>query len=945
MNFIRIINLLFFIIFCVELSYSQNMKFEIDGPIKIGDYQGVNPDPGTIRWNTLANDFEGWDGISWKSLTTNAAVNSSPPEDDRRLGNERWTHGPLWSIDGNTNTFAYVSPPRLGTTDNAPLVFITNNIERLRINADGTIKMDGSLDVGEDAIIGMDLEVKQDVNLNIAGGSTTINGATTIGGADMNMATFTGPVQMNKTLDVDGNTTFNGISILGGTGMNMTTFTGPVQMNKTQNVDGAVTLNKSLLVSGPTSLSSSLTVKTLTVDSASTLKNTLDVDGRTTLNSSLAVNGITDINDSLTVTGMNSTRLTGKLFVNKMTKISDATSSIGTNNGALVVVGGVGIGENLNVFGTSKFNNKMFVTKDVSDIEKSFLTGQIVPNDGYVAVFNNTNNGFGDGIKIKLGRSRTTFAPDLANLPADIQAGILGTANAASEQIKNLLKCDYTGDKLALLQNVVLTGGLEDAKLAAGVALGLTNSLIDIINNKLSLPFNLATPINNGLDLATNTINLGINQFVLSPIEISFNSIMTTGIENPVNTVIGGLNGLDLADPINTILPINLGPINVGPVTVPALDVLIDFLPGDDFRIPVTGAIQIFPVTTVFPLTTLVPTIPSIKPFNLPTLNIPDLSIPDLAINIPDLPPIFIPAIPQIDASCSNTLYPALPPLTSIDVSSLEFWDIPNICLDEGGDVSMFLNSQNEFITFTDKDDKKMGSIKAWSLTDWSNKFLNPIFLAGMREAITESKVDKLHGQYHFRIERTKALMAYANIGVEYRSGNGDYAEWLERIDPKELVSAGDIVGVIGGRITKDLSNAEQVMAVSHFPIVLGNIPEEEKNHLGNNVAFMGQIPIKILGPVNSGDYIIGNNETPGYGYAKNPNDMSIDDFKLAVGRSWENDSSTGVKMINTVVGLHNGDYIKILKRYEEKFKESEARFESLESKVDALVQKINLNP
>ena len=42
------------------------------------------------------------------------------------------------------------------------------------------------------------------------------------------------------------------------------------------------------------------------------------------------------------------------------------------------------------------------------------------------------------------------------------------------------------------------------------------------------------------------------------------------------------------------------------------------------------------------------------------------------------------------------------------------------------------------------------------------------------------------------------------NIGITYESGAGDYAEWLERADPKEVFSFGDVVGVRAGKISKD---------------------------------------------------------------------------------------------------------------------------------------------
>lgn len=38
--------------------------------------------------------------------------------------------------------------------------------------------------------------------------------------------------------------------------------------------------------------------------------------------------------------------------------------------------------------------------------------------------------------------------------------------------------------------------------------------------------------------------------------------------------------------------------------------------------------------------------------------------------------------------------------------------------------------------------------------------------------------------------------------GVTYESRAGDYAEWLEKMDPEEPIKVGDVVGVFGGQIT-----------------------------------------------------------------------------------------------------------------------------------------------
>jgi hypothetical protein len=259
------------------------------------------------------------------------------------------------------------------------------------------------------------------------------------------------------------------------------------------------------------------------------------------------------------------------------------------------------------------------------------------------------------------------------------------------------------------------------------------------------------------------------------------------------------------------------------------------------------------------------------------------------------------------------------------------------------------LNNANEFIRFTDKNDAKVGAIKAESVSDWATNYLfNPAYLFKLRGALTSSTVDKFHAKYHFKNEISTAITAFTKLGVEYSSGNGDYAEWLQRMDPKELITPGDIVAVIGGKITKNLQGAEQVMVVSHSPIVLGNLPSENSNfqYQGNSIAFMGQVPVKITGPVTTGDFILGQSSTPGYGIAKHPNDMTIGDFKLAVGRSWENDLSDEPKMVNTLVGIVNGDYLKILNEFKNKFedaeakrKETEARLIKLEAKVDQLLK------
>ena len=49
--------------------FSQTGKLVVEGSIQIEDSESPNPTKGTIRYNETTNDFEGWNGVFWASLT------------------------------------------------------------------------------------------------------------------------------------------------------------------------------------------------------------------------------------------------------------------------------------------------------------------------------------------------------------------------------------------------------------------------------------------------------------------------------------------------------------------------------------------------------------------------------------------------------------------------------------------------------------------------------------------------------------------------------------------------------------------------------------------------------------------------------------------------------------------------------------------------------------
>lgn len=151
-------------------------------------------------------------------------------------------------------------------------------------------------------------------------------------------------------------------------------------------------------------------------------------------------------------------------------------------------------------------------------------------------------------------------------------------------------------------------------------------------------------------------------------------------------------------------------------------------------------------------------------------------------------------------------------------------------------------------------------------------------------------------------------------VGIAFESGSGDYAEWLEKADPAEQFTFGDIVGVRGGKISRNTAGADQLMVVSMAPIVIGNMPEKGKEANYEKVAFIGQVPVKVKGAVHVGDYILASGGNDGTGYAVSPDNMQIADYAKVVGVAWSDASSmSGASYVRAAVGLNNNALVSQL--------------------------------
>jgi hypothetical protein len=140
--------------------------------------------------------------------------------------------------------------------------------------------------------------------------------------------------------------------------------------------------------------------------------------------------------------------------------------------------------------------------------------------------------------------------------------------------------------------------------------------------------------------------------------------------------------------------------------------------------------------------------------------------------------------------------------------------------------------------------------------------------------------------------------------GVAYVTTGGDYAEALPRLDPGEHIEKGDIVGVFAGKVSKRTTGAQHVLVVSSRPAVVGNLPPEEQEAGYEKVAFLGQVQVRVRGPVQAGDFILASGKDDGTGVAVAPERIRPDQLERIVGRAWQSSDGQGVKRINAAVGL-----------------------------------------
>jgi hypothetical protein len=138
---------------------------------------------------------------------------------------------------------------------------------------------------------------------------------------------------------------------------------------------------------------------------------------------------------------------------------------------------------------------------------------------------------------------------------------------------------------------------------------------------------------------------------------------------------------------------------------------------------------------------------------------------------------------------------------------------------------------------------------------------------------------------------------------VSYQSQGADYAEAVPRAQGVAPIGAMKIVGVRAGQVSLATEGADAVFVTSASPAMLAKAPSRSKRDAYETLAFLGQVPVLVDGPVRSGDLIVASGKADGMGRAVPLDEVQPEDLAMIVGRAWETVDDGSKRGVNAVVG------------------------------------------
>ncbi len=247
------------------------------------------------------------------------------------------------------------------------------------LNVRGTASITGKTTLGDVLEVTGATALKSTLNVS---SNTTIDGTATIAGA----TTINNNITVTGTANFTGNTTLKNDLIVekNASVTGDTTIAGKVKVTDTALASGTTA---ALIVSGGEIIGNNLIIKGET-DSTSTTAGALVVRGGVGIGNKLCVGGATTLNDNLTVADGKTTTLGGITEIKGDVKIASTTDYSKADNGtcsaALVVDGGTYIAKKLHVAGDTTFYENLEIGSERVIIKKA--TQSTATNNGALTV-------------------------------------------------------------------------------------------------------------------------------------------------------------------------------------------------------------------------------------------------------------------------------------------------------------------------------------------------------------------------------------------------------------------------------------------------------------------------------------------------------------------------------------------------------------------------------
>lgn len=828
-----------------------------------------------------------------------------------------------WSVFGNAKTDESGNPFRvnsLGTTDLVDVIMITNNEERLRIDKNGDIFTKHNFEVGKNLNILGNTTIQQTLTIDdslIVKKNVLLN---TLSGSTINYGPFnvihTSPVYLSGALIVDKATALDStLTVQGPTDLNSRLFvndTSPTKFTGTLVVDKITDLNDSLVVTNmsPVHLSG-----TLTVDKSTNLNDSFSVntESPTHLSGTLVVDKQTNLEDSLSVNDMGPTLLSGTLTVIKDAEfksnvlLNDTVQSNSTVSGTMIVTGGLGLGSNLNVGGSSKFGGPVRFDSPISITDP---TQSIDTNTGAFIIA----GGVGIGRNLNVGG--TTTIARMTSITDTSQSNNTGTGALKVTGGIGIIKNLNVGGTTTVVGKTFITDSTQSFNTSSGALKIIGGTAINQELNVHGMTSVLDNTQSNDASSGALKISGGVGigrQLFVGGMTSLLNTAISTDASSGALKVTGGV-GI-------------LRQFNVGGITC-----LLDT--SQSFNIsPITGALKVTGGVGIKSNINIGGNLgvglASFFKAGLDLKNNLSVSSPNSYIaffnNLTDSNGI---SIQVNNASPSGTN-------RFVEFRKNGGGVVGRI---QGENVSEYLNNENykreleilqhdvtfaEIAVATATFFVVAGAAEVVGAAASSTACVG--FL-GCATAPVVSFIVKAALNVTARavglglaVERLKAVQsrkddfvsnnAPPHVGVTYESGAGDYAEWLAKADTMEMFLPGYIVGMKYGKISRKMDSLSKPMVISTQPMILGNMPARTDHF--EKVAFLGQVPVQVMGKVSAGDYILPSGNEDGLGRAVSPDQMKADDYAQIIGVAWSS-SNERFSFVKTAIGLNDGDIARV---------------------------------